>query len=774
MDSFSTFLYQSGISIAVFYLFYWALLRRETWFTLNRILLFSSLLLAVAIPFVKITLHAAPEPGTVYYALDHYLIDGVIVRPSTLAASAGIHFTVGNALLLLYGAGVLFFLVKFLVQIFQVLHLVHRYGVREFEGYRIVPFDRDISPFSFFTLIFINPEQLEEEELRKVLLHEWEHVRRLHTLDIMLLEIVCIIQWFNPFVWLYKYSLHELHEYEADQAVLSHGENRLSYQHLILSQAFGHNFFPVVHDLINRSFIKKRIIMITKQKSRNITLLKSLLILPVAAILVVSFSFTREPANLQQVKRLLNNGTNNEIPAKKPAPPVKLPVQINVLPNKEVSQQKDTSEGVFFKVEEMPKFQGGDINNFRQWVADHIIYPENAATKGIHGKIYIQFIVEANGNVDNVKVIRGVDSLLNNEAVRVIQSSPKWTPGKQKGHNVPVAYTIPIMFQMDEIQNPYFAGTRTDQEVFFIVEEMPKFQGHDFNYFKKWVAEQLHYPKVASEHGIEGRVFVRFIVFPDGHVDSVMVVRGVDPALDAEAVRVVESSPVWTPGKQRGKKVAVAFTIPITFQLGEKEPPPPVASPGGEVFFIVEQMPKFEGGDINKFREWVASQVKYPEEAAEKGLSGRVLISFIVETDGKVDQVTVKHSSGTPSLDAEAVRVISSSPPWEPGMQRGHKVRVVQTTPIVFVLDHPVPARETLKEMKGKQVVYVLDGKKLAPDGIQKVDAAYIANVRVSTDPDDIKKYGPSADDGVIFISTYKEIPEGQTPPKPKPPKKKK
>ena len=123
----------------------------------------------------------------------------------------------------------------------------------------------------------------------------------------------------------------------------------------------------------------------------------------------------------------------------------------------------------------------------------------------------------------------------------------------------------------------------------------------------------------------------------------------------------------------------------ILFKLGkEDKKPEPVASPGGEIFFIVEQMPKFQGGDINKFRKWVASQLRYPEDAAEKGISGRVVVSFIVETDGSLSNITVVRGS-YPSLNAEALRVVKSSPKWEPGLQRNHKVRVSMTLPIIFI-----------------------------------------------------------------------------------------
>jgi len=209
----------------------------------------------------------------------------------------------------------------------------------------------------------------------------------------------------------------------------------------------------------------------------------------------------------------------------------------------------------------------------------------------------------------------------------------------------------------------------------------------------------------------------------------------------------------------------------ILFKLGkEDKKPEPVASPGGEIFFIVEQMPKFQGGDINKFRKWVASQLRYPEDAAEKGISGRVVVSFIVETDGSLSNIKVVRGS-YPSLNAEALRVVKSSPKC---LQRNHKVRVSMTLPIIFILDHAIPAMEDIKNTDGQQFVYVVDGKKIKKEEIKNLDASHVARVWVSTEKKVTEKYGSEARDGLIFISTCKEVPEGKTPPKPKPPKKKK
>jgi len=106
-----------------------------------------------------------------------------------------------------------------------------------------------------------------------------------------------------------------------------------------------------------------------------------------------------------------------------------------------------------------------------------------------------------------------------------------------------------------------------EEPIFTIVEDMPSFQGKGQEGFRVWIIKHMKYPEIAAENGISGRVFVNFVVEPNGSVSNVKVVRGVDPALDAEAVRVIKSSPKWAPGKQRGKAVRVSYTFPINFVL---------------------------------------------------------------------------------------------------------------------------------------------------------------------------------------------------------------
>lgn len=431
MNEFGIFLYESGISLSVLYIFYWLLLRKETYFSLNRIILVSTLLLALVIPFIRITITGHAEQGSIVYIFNRFIMDPLVVSPETVQTDKIQSISLIQIIYFIYFAGVIFFFLKFLVQFFQIFILVKKYGTRKLFGYKIVPIDNDLSPFSFFNFIFIDPGKIEENELKNVLYHEGEHARKFHTVDIILLEIICIIQWFNPFIWFYKLALREIHEYEVDLRVIKNGENKLNYQKLILQQAFGNQFFQVVHHLLTNSLIKKRITMMTKTGSKKRTIIKSLFILPIAAMLVMIFSFTRETEPNDLTGNFTEKGLNN--------------TQLII------TQDQDTaiSEEIFFIVEEMPKFPHDSLESFvafREYVMKHLEYPEIAAEKGIEGTVYVEFVVNKKGDVTNVKIKRGADPLLDAEAIRVIKSSTQWKPGKQRGQLVNVAFVFPIMF----------------------------------------------------------------------------------------------------------------------------------------------------------------------------------------------------------------------------------------------------------------------------------------------------------------------------------------
>lgn len=226
-------------------------------------------------------------------------------------------------------------------------------------------------------------------------------------------------------------------------------------------------------------------------------------------------------------------------------------------------------EDVFFVVEEMPEFPGGD-KELRKYIVDNVKYPEEAQKNNIEGKVFVSFVVGKEGNVKNATIVRGVAPSVDQEALRVVSNLPKWKPGRQKGETVNVKFTVPINFQLNGEKNIMESAEDEEMMVFQVVEEMPEFPGGKIA-MQKFITDNVKYPESAKKEGVTGKVYVSFVVSKDGEVKDAKVVRGVNSALDEEALRVIKSMPDWTPGKQRGKKVDVQFTLPINFALGDKK-----------------------------------------------------------------------------------------------------------------------------------------------------------------------------------------------------------
>ena len=236
----------------------------------------------------------------------------------------------------------------------------------------------------------------------------------------------------------------------------------------------------------------------------------------------------------------------------------------------EATESRAVEGEVFQVVEEMPEFPGG-MAECMKWLGQNIKYPAEAIEKGIQGRVIVQMIVERDGTITNANVVRGVDPLLDKEALRVVNLSPKWKPGMQRGQAVRVKYTLPVMFRLGEASDNKEADTQQEAKidengVHQVCEEMPEFPG-GMQECMKWLGKNINYPAEAKEKGTQGRVIIQFVVEKDGSITEAKVARGVDPLLDAEALRVINSSPKWKPGKQGGQPVRVKYTIPVAFRL---------------------------------------------------------------------------------------------------------------------------------------------------------------------------------------------------------------
>lgn len=214
-------------------------------------------------------------------------------------------------------------------------------------------------------------------------------------------------------------------------------------------------------------------------------------------------------------------------------------------------------DGTFSEVAQMPKFKGEDPSaSFMKYMQENILHPAYADALDQDGLVAVEFVIDQDGMVRDPEVTSSTNPDLNLEAVRVLIDSPPWEPGRQRGMPVNVRLNCKVLFK-----DP----NKLDR--LYIAEVMPLFMGEHAMEFRKFIAANLRYPAEAAEAGVSGRVIVQFTVMPDGSVDEIAIVRSIHPLLDAEAERVVSISPHWTPGKQRGKNVAVVFTYPINFVL---------------------------------------------------------------------------------------------------------------------------------------------------------------------------------------------------------------
>jgi TonB family protein len=421
MSNFIVYLVQSAALLAVLYSVYWLFLRKDTFFHVNRFYLLSSLVLSLVIPLLDIHVFARGPISPVIIMLDPVLISSEKIEK--VASENLSWFEIAGVV---YLTGVCIFSLRLIIQLMQLALIIRRNKITRQEGCSIVFVDRGYSPFSFFNLIFIRKEYYFDGKLTPVLAHEKIHIQQFHTLDLLLIEIAVILQWFNPFAWFAGRSMKSIHEFLADEGVLKKGYLQSDYHTLILNEAMGLQVNNLTNNF-NVSLIKNRITMMTKTRSASWAQVKVMAAIPAFFAVLIMFS-------AGTVNNLAAQNTQQQVkPAEQPKP---------------VDQDKlYTAEPVFTVVEAMPTYPGGEEAMIK-YLAENIKYPEEAKKNGIQGTVFITYVVETNGSVTNVKVLRGIDIKCDEEAVRVVSSMPKWNPGKQKGVPVRVQFNLPINFKL--------------------------------------------------------------------------------------------------------------------------------------------------------------------------------------------------------------------------------------------------------------------------------------------------------------------------------------
>jgi len=320
-------------------------------------------------------------------------------------------------------------------------------------------------PFSFLRRIYIPTDHFSDTDaLALILRHEEVHVKHYHSVDMLFMALVRVVFFYNPFALLLKRQLELNHEYTADR--ISSSDNRYLYSISLLSSQFKVPRLQLVHSFNQQSLLKRRFIMLSKNKQSRLSLVKYAALLPLIGGFLILSSFSvigqekkadykglsKEQVAMKAIEQeFIKAGFSQEdifVFQKRILNKSNQDLMVDARMVKPKSAEEDAE--VFFVVEEMPTFQGGNLEDFRNWVQKNVKYPDIAKVNGISGTVYANFTIDKAGKVENINIVRGVDPSLDDAVINVLKSAPAWVPGKQRGQNVKVAMAIPIKFMLDK------------------------------------------------------------------------------------------------------------------------------------------------------------------------------------------------------------------------------------------------------------------------------------------------------------------------------------
>ena len=433
-----------ALLIAIFYMFYRLMLARETFHRVNRLTLLLTATASFVLPLCIITLHKTVRMEAVPMV-------SVGNLQMEMAADAGPEWW--QVLLpAIFIIGVVATLGHTLMSMFRILMLIKRSEKHpQPDGITICVTSNDqIQPFSWMHYIVMNRRDYEDGN-PAILAHERGHIRLRHSWDLLLVDTLTALQWFNPAMWMLRQDLRAIHEYEADGEVLSLGINARQYQYLLITKTAGIGGYSLANG-ISHSTLKNRINMMLHKKSERRSLLKLLALIPIVGLALALNARTvtdyvyDEPQKQQPVKKGKKAGT-----IKVNGQEIKVVEQddiVTVEGEVEAPAQESPADDAFDVVEQMPEYPGGP-KALMEFLNNNVQYPAEAEKAGIQGRVIATFVVEKDGSISNAKVVKSVDPLLDAEALRVIGAMPNWKPGMQNGKVVRVKYTVPLSFHLD-------------------------------------------------------------------------------------------------------------------------------------------------------------------------------------------------------------------------------------------------------------------------------------------------------------------------------------
>ena len=661
MFDFLIYLAQSSLCLAALYLIYKVAMSHETLHVFNRVILLGSVILSALLPLcrVKVVKEYDATPTVASIEVD----DMVLVEN---VPELGIDFVslFKDIAVAAFVIGVAFMLVRLAVGIYSVWRLIHsgRVSVIE-EDVTLTVVSKLSTPFSWFGHIVASEEDMKVYR-DMILSHELAHIRLRHSWDVMFVDLALCLWWFNPAMWLLRRELQSLHEYQADDAVLNEGVDAKNYQMLLIKRAAGARLHSVANCL-NHSNLKNRITMMCKKNSSRWAAAKALLVVPMVAVAMGAFATT-----VYVPREVQDKVTENSVNDKEYKPAI---IEIK-------------GSEIYLNNEQVTAAELEAV--IEEYRLQTLIYDENdAASKRTYEAIHNT--LKLNGNIDaiysngkrpeiyNVRIADG-KIYLNDEQVTIEQLKAKADENPATLINLQ-ADADTSMGMVADVKNA-FRSTSHAVKVNYYKEDKPQ---------PIYIVDGKVIP-IEDVNKIDANTFSSVVVYKS-YKDEFSK-YGITEEQAKNGVVVIELKKEGEVNTAQSETKSADIKV-VGYSTRAKDS----AQQQKDLAYIkVEKMPTFQGGDLNAFRNWVQGQIQYPKEAMEKNISGRVIFSFVVEKDGSTSDFTVLQAPDKLLAD-EVERIFKTCPKWEPGTQRGEKVRVKYTVPIVFTIQGDNAANEGLK-----------------------------------------------------------------------------
>jgi TonB family protein len=459
MTTFLIYSLQTIVLQVLFLAVFEILFKKETFFKANRFYLLGSLILSLLLPLIQIPVEAVVHEQAVYQLKEIVITKNV----SEIYLKNGLKNY--SSVFMFYLIGVTFFSALFIFKVGKLLTYIMSAKKSNQNKGNIILVSNSNQAFSFFNKVFIGADN---QNIDVILKHELVHAKQLHSLDILFIELLKIIFWFNPILYLYHNRIVALHEFEAD--FKSADSDRKKYFEVLLCEVLNCNSISFTNNFYNQSLIKKRIVMLQKSKSKKHGVVKYLLAIPVIVLSMTLFSTTvvaQETKKLEQkVEKVVEKKANPKKTETQTAPNSKVvPVydkeKSQIVELSEVRSAEEVAKQIpFAVVEEVPMFKGcegvdksAQFDCFQKEMTNHIklhfTYPKEAMENNIQGRVQVEYLIDEIGNVEVYRV-KGPENAqpLEEEARRIINLLPQFIPGKEKGKAIAVRHVVPITFRM--------------------------------------------------------------------------------------------------------------------------------------------------------------------------------------------------------------------------------------------------------------------------------------------------------------------------------------